>query len=64
MLQQLGVKPSDMKDILPGQAVIIARNRLPVIESVQPQKAYCPDVGDLSTPQLAFFGKTHMSHFR
>ena len=43
-LQQLGFRKSNMKDILPGQAVIIQKGRPPVIESVRPQKRYCPDI--------------------
>ena len=44
VLQQLGIRPSDMRDILPGQAVVVEKGRPPVIESVQPRKRYCPDI--------------------
>lgn len=44
VLQQLGVRKSNMQDILPGQAVIIQKGREPVFEYVQPQKGYCPDI--------------------
>lgn len=35
---------SNMKDILPGQAVIIEKGKAPVFQQVSPQKAYAPDI--------------------
>ncbi|KAK3074458.1 amidophosphoribosyltransferase [Teratosphaeriaceae sp. CCFEE 6253] len=34
----------NMRDILPGQAVIIERGKAPVFRQVSPQKAYAPDI--------------------
>ena len=44
VLQQQGIRKSNMVDILPGQAVIIERGQPPVIKEVQKQKRYCPDI--------------------
>lgn len=35
---------SNIKDILPGQAVIIEKGKAPVFQQVSPQKAYAPDI--------------------
>lgn len=41
-LRQLGFK--NIKDILPGQAVFIQKNRAPVYHQVQERKAYSVDI--------------------
>ena len=44
-LVQLGY--SDIRDILPGQAVIIKKGSPPIYDQVQPQKRYAPDIFEL-----------------
>lgn len=44
VLQQLGIRKSDMRDILPGEAVIIQRGLPPVFGIVQPRLKYSPDI--------------------
>ena len=44
VLQQLGYNKLPMKDIKPGEAVIIQKGREPRIEVVRPKKGYCPDI--------------------
>ncbi len=43
-LRQLGYKRADIRDVLPGEAVIIPKGLPPVFAQVQKQKAYCPDI--------------------
>ena len=43
-LRQLGYKRTDIRDVLPGEAVIIPKGLPPVFAQVQKQKAYCPDI--------------------
>lgn len=39
-VSEVGIRRSNMRDILPGEAVIIRKNCEPVIASVQPQKKW------------------------
>ena len=43
-LRQLGYKRAEIRDVLPGEAVIIPKGLPPVSAQVQKQKAYCPDI--------------------
>ena len=43
-LRQLGYKRTEIRDVLPGEAVIIPKGLPPVSAQVQKQKAYCPDI--------------------
>ena len=43
-LRQLGYKRTEIRDVLPGEAVIIPKGLPPVSAQVQQQKAYCPDI--------------------
>ena len=43
-LRQLGYKRTEIRDVLPGEAVIIPKGLSPVSAQVQKQKAYCPDI--------------------
>ena len=43
-LRQLGYKRTEIRDVLPGRAVIIPKGLPPVSAQVQKQKAYCPDI--------------------
>lgn len=43
-LKQLGYKQKDIRDILPGQAVIIQKGSSPVFAQVQARKNYAPDI--------------------
>lgn len=43
-LRQLGYKRTEIRDVLPGEAVIIPKGLSPVFAKVQKQKAYCPDI--------------------
>ena len=52
-LQQLGYHKPNIQDIKPGQAVIIQKGAEPVFASVQPQKRYCPDICELTPPNLS-----------
>ena len=43
-LRQLGYKRDDIRDVLPGEAVIIPKGKPPVSARVQTQKRYAPDI--------------------
>lgn len=43
-LQQMGIRKSNIQDILPGQAVIIQKGHPPVFDFVHPTTGYCPDI--------------------
>ncbi|KAL6721853.1 amidophosphoribosyltransferase [Lecanora helva] len=43
-LRQLGYKRENIRDILPGEAVIIPKGGIPVSHHVQAQKRYAPDI--------------------
>ena len=43
-LKQLGFKPKDIQDVLPGQAVIVQKGSAPVFFQVQEQRCYAPDI--------------------
>lgn len=43
-LRQLGYRRTEIRDVLPGEAVIIPKRFPPVFAQVQKQKAYCPDI--------------------
>lgn len=61
-LRQLGYKRSDIRDILPGEAVIIPKGKLPVSARVQAQKRYAPDIFEVSLPpNLAIMTDFHRS---
>ena len=50
-LRQLGYK-NDIRDILPGEAVIIAKGGTPVSARVQEQKHYAPDIFEVSQEMI------------
>ena len=58
-LRQLGYKRSDIRDILPGEAVIIPKGKPPVSARVQAQKNYAPDIFEVSQTALHQIG-THL----
>lgn len=43
-LRQLGYQRSHIRDVLPGEAVIVAKGSAPVFAQVQRQKRYAPDI--------------------
>ena len=55
-LRQLGYKRSDIRDILPGEAVIIPKGKTPVSARVQAPKNYAPDIFEVNEATLAQTG--------
>ena len=43
-LRQLGYQGTEIRDVLPEEAVVIPKGLSPVSAQVQKQKAYCPDI--------------------
>lgn len=51
-LRQLGYKRSEIRDVLPGEAIIIPKGRAPVSARVQGQKHYAPDIFEVSSMMI------------
>lgn len=52
-LQSFECKPNDIRDILPGQAVIIEKGHEPQYRQVQPASAYSPDMFEYVSPHAS-----------